>query len=228
MSRVPHLRPAGVGSIIQFMTMKKWIAALAAAAVLTGCGTPTDTAETVDQPETPAVTITNQVDIKTLEDPADLSGYQWLEDSSPAFTEISLQESIRMFSEGGSGIVVFSAETCPWCNRAIPVLNEVLKENGLKAYYVDTNQPIASDAMTSKQLYDELCSYISSIFELDDNGQPSFQIPEVIAVKDGTIVGHHLSLVDSFVMSDADVQLDDAQRAELKQIYQDLINACAD
>ena len=211
------------------MTVKKWIAACAAVTVLTGCTANTPTADPTPETE-PAktVTIPNQVDINALEDPADLSGYQWLEDKEPAFIGITLQESIRMFSEGGSGIVVYSADSCPWCNRAIPVLNEVLKEYGVKAYYIDTNMPIASDAMTSQKLYNELCGYISSIFEVNDAGEATFQIPEVIAVKDGTIVGHHLSLVDSFTLTDADVQLSEEQAAELKDIYRKLIEACAD
>lgn len=209
------------------------MAAVCAAVILIGCaptseGSPSGQETPAAETEPAGTVITNQVDIRTLNDPADLSGYQWLEDKEPAFAEISLQESIRMFSEGGSGIVVYSSDTCPWCNRAIPILNEVLKEKGVKAYYIDTNQPIASDAATSMDLYNELCSYISSIFETNEEGEPTFQIPEVIAVKDGTIVGHHLSLVDGFVLSDSDVQMDDAQKEELRNIYRDLIEACAD
>ena len=215
------------------MMKNRWITAAVAAVMLVGC-TPTSEGSAVNtetapaETETPKTVITNQVDIRTLNDPADLSGYQWLEDDEPAFVEISLQESIRMFSEGGSGIVVYSSDTCPWCNRAIPILNEVLKEKGVRAYYIDTNQPIASDAVTSMELYNELCGYISSIFETNDEGEPTFQIPEVIAVKDGEIVGHHLSLVDGFVLSDSDVQMDDSQKEELRTIYRELIEACAD
>ena len=215
------------------MMKKKWTAALFAAMIMIGCtptseGTAANTETASAETEKTGTVITNQVDIRTLNDPADLSGYQWLEDKEPAFAEISLQESIRMFSEGGSGIVVYSSDTCPWCNRAIPILNEVLKEKGVKAYYIDTNQPIASDAVTSMELYNTLCSYISSIFETNDEGEPTFQIPEVIAVKDGKIVGHHLSLVDGFVLSDSEVQLDDSQKEELRTIYRGLIEACAD
>jgi len=214
------------------MTAKQVIAAFAAVTVLAGCAaqTPDQTAPAESTPAETAktLTITNLVDINVLEDPADLSGYQWLEDKEPAFAEISLQESIRMFKEGGSGIVVYSADSCPWCNRAIPVLNEMLKEYGVKAYYIDTNMPIASDAMTSQALYNELCSYISSIFEVNDEGEATFQIPEVIAVKDGIIVGHHLSLVDSFTLTDAEVQMTEEQTEELKGIYRELIEACAD
>ncbi len=214
-----------------------WISA-AAALLIAGCAKPAEepagtepVAEAVESaaPEiTGTAVITNPVDIVTLEDPADLSGYQWLYDDKPAFALITLQESIRMFSEKGSGILVYSSDTCPWCNRAIPVLNDVLKEYGVRAYYVDTNMPIAPDKEQSKKLYDELCSYIVSIFELDEDGEPTFQIPEVIAVKNGEIVGHHLSLVDSFVLADEESQMTDGEIEELKTIYRGLIEAAAD
>lgn len=214
-----------------------WISAAAAALLIAGCAKPADEPAQTEpaeiapasaEPESGSAVITNPVDIHPLEDPADLSGYQWLYDDKPAFALITLQESIRLFSEKGSGILVYSSDTCPWCNRAMPVLNGILKEYGVKAYYVDTNMPIAPDAAESKKLYDELCSYIDSIFELDEDGQPTFQIPEVIAVKNGEIVGHHLSLVDSFILADENSQMTDGETEELKTIYRGLIEAAAD
>lgn len=217
------------------MKNKRMITAAAAVLLLCGCTASTAEPETDPEPTEETVegtkdevVITNLVDFNILNETADLSGYQWLNDDEPAFTEISLQESIRFFTEGGSGILVFSADTCPFCNRAIPILNEILKEKGVKAYYVDTNMPIASDQATSMALYNELCSYIESIFELDGDGKPMFQIPEVIAVKDGQIVGHHLSLVDSFILTDENAQMTDGEKDELRSIYRGLIDACAD
>ena len=235
--RSAGLRLVLLESMITAMEQKMIKLCAAAAVLLTaGCSSPATQPEETPEATEPAaatadpaeVTITNPVKLNVLEETADLSGYQWLYDDAPAFSLITLQESIRLFSEKGSGILVYSSDTCPWCNRAIPVLNDVLKEYGLKAYYVDTNMPIAPDAAESKRLYDELCGYIDSIFELDEDGQPTFQIPEVIAVKNGEIVGHHLSLVDSFVMTDNETQMTDGEIEELKTIYRGLIEAAAD
>ena len=210
------------------------ISAAAAVLLLTGCTKPAvepeaePTEEPTAEPEDRGAVITNPVDIEVVEETADLSGYQWLYDEEPAFSLITLKESIRLFSEKGSGILVYSSDTCHWCNRAMPILNEVLKEYGVKAYYVDTNMPIASDAAMSRQLYDELCSYIESIFELDDEGNTSFQIPEVIEVKNGEIVGHHLSLVGSFILSAEEAQMTDGETEELRNIYRELIEEAAE
>lgn len=47
-------------------------------------------------------------------------------------------------------------------------------------------------------------------------------VPEVVAIKDGKIVDHHLSLVDSF---DSSVQneMNEDQKLELINIYLDMI-----
>ncbi len=192
--------------------MKKILTAVLAAALLAGCKT---------GPKEPVkVTITNGIELQTMT-PV-LAGYEFLEDDDPAFTEITLAESIRMYREKGSGILYYGREGCWWCQRVVPVLNEAAKEAGVLVYYVDVALP------TSKESYDELVSYIEGIFELDaSTGEPVFKVPEVIGVKNGEITGHHLSLVSSFDPDKQDM-LTDAQREELKQIYLDIFTATAD
>lgn len=197
--------------------MKKLLmAAVLAAVSLTGCSKAGDK----DAEPTP-VTITNPVEFETL--PLVMDGYEFLEDDDPAFIEITLAESVKMFSEKGSGILYYGREGCWWCQRAVPILNEAAKQMGITVYYVDVNLP------TSKESYDTLESYISSIFEKDaETGNPVFKVPEVIGVKEGEIVGHHLSLVKSFDPEDNDAMMNDEQKAELKKIYIDIIAAAAD
>ena len=50
-------------------------------------------------------------------------------------------------------------------------------------------------------------------------------MPEVVAVKDGKIVGHHLGVVDDFTLDTnnlSEYQVTDDQVKELKNIYLDL------
>lgn len=191
-----------------------------------------DASATAEASSAPEYTITNSVDLVTSE--ADMTGYQWLYDTDPPFVETTFQESIRMFTEKGSGILYYGRTNCPWCQRAVPVLDEVAKETGVTIYYIDAQQPLATaadgsvDAAKSQEVYQELLSYISPILEKDEDGEPAFQIPEVIGVKNGEIVGHHLSLVDSFSLDSEDAQMNDEQVAELKDIYRRIIAATAD
>lgn len=194
--------------------MKKFMSALLAI-VLCACSS------SGGKPVHTPVTITNPVELETMT--AAMGEYEFLEDDSPAFTEITLAESIRMFKEKGTGILYYGRVGCWWCQRAVPVLNEAAKEMGVTVYYIDVQLP------TTEAAYKELESLISSIFETDaSTGKPVFKVPEVIGVKDGEIVGHHLSLVSSFEPDGDDAMMSDEQNAELKAIYEDIIAAVAE
>lgn len=162
-----------------------------------------------------------------------MQGYRWLEDDDPAFMQISWQEAYRLFDEEGTAVLVYSYDTCPFCNRAIPVLNEVLKEKGMKAYYVDIYEPEMTTLTTEEQfnvdlhkLYDYLDSVLTK--EVNPNTgklEPAFYVPEVLAIKDGQIVKDHCSLTEDFKMEDENTQMTDEQRAELKGIYEEICDA---
>ena len=110
--------------------MKKIVLILTALLTLVSCG---KQEQEIDK----TVTITNSVELNTYD--ADMRGYKWLYDSEPAFTEITLEESIRIFKEKGSGILYYGYVGCPWCERAVPILNKVAKETGVTVYYLNKN-----------------------------------------------------------------------------------------
>ncbi len=199
--------------------MKKIVLIFTLMMTLVSCGKAqeTETAETeVDE----TVTITNSVEFNTTT--ADMSGYKWLYDSEPAFIEMTLEESVRMFSEGGSGILYYGYAGCPWCERAVPILNEVAKDLGVTVYYINVH------AQTTMEAYNELLTYITPILETDSNGEPEFKVPEVIGVKNGEITDHHLALVDGFKIEGDESQLDDSQKEEMENIYRTIIKSVAD
>ena len=193
--------------------MKKIVLILTALLTLVSCG---KQEQEVDK----TVTITNSVELNTYD--ADMSGYKWLYDSEPAFTEITLEESIRIFKEEGSGILYYGYVGCPWCERAVPILNKVAKETGVTVYYINVH------FQTTMEAYNELMTYISPILEKDSEGEPVFKVPEVIAVKDGEITDHHLALVEDFKIENDDSQMSDSQKKELEDIYLNLIRSAKD
>lgn len=193
--------------------MKKIVLILTALLTLVSCG---KQEQEIDK----TVTITNSVELNTYD--ADMSGYKWLYDSEPAFTEITLEESIRIFKEKGSGILYYGYAGCPWCERAVPILNKVAKETGVTVYYINVR------FQTTMEAYNELMTYISPILEKDSEGEPVFKVPEVIAVKDGEITDHHLALVEDFKIENDDSQMSDSQKKELEDIYLNLIQSAKD
>jgi len=225
--------------------MKRTLIALLCLGLLAGCAADTNstaaasaestasavsTPATADPNATPSIiptvnadekiTITNPVQLNTTK--VNMSGYEFLTDPNPAFVGISATESLRMFSEKGTGILYYGATWCPFCNRAVPELNAVAKELGVTVYYVsldDQNMPTAT--------LDALKAALDSILTTDSEGKKSLYIPEVIVVKDGQIAGHYLSLPEDYDINKAD-QMDDSQKKELQDAYKQLMNSIAD
>ena len=71
--------------------------------------------------------VINYIDI--VSEKADMSGYERLTDEDHVFEKIKMSDVVRMFEEGGSGLVYFGYTHCGWCNAAVPVINEVAKKN---------------------------------------------------------------------------------------------------
>lgn len=209
--------------------MKKTIisCALLASLVLTGCGQ----SKTIQASASASASGNNAGAINLNTSKPDLSAYVFLKDDDPAFLEISTEESLKLF-ENGTGIVFYSYETCPWCNRVIPVLDEAAKEAGITVFYVN----IYSDDFMSKSdteksdIIQSLYTCLDPILKKEKDSEtgeekPVMEVPEVVAVKDGKIVGHHLGVVDDFTLDTnnlSEYQVTDDQVKELKNIYLDL------
>ena len=183
--------------------MKKLICSLLALFVLFGCQ--------------------QKKNVELVSEPADMSGYVWLNDSTNRFLEITPDECMRFFDEGGTGLLYFGRSNCPYCQRAVPELNEVLKELDDTVYYVDVDL-----SKLSYEKYEELLPYLDAALAESESGEKNFLIPDIIAVKEGKIIGNHISLVDDFEFSSGDAQLTDAQKETLRGIYRDLIVSLAD
>ena len=155
---------------------------------------------------------------------SDLKSYTFLVDDNPAFKEITFESSIKFFTEGYSGILYYGKVGCPWCERAVPILNAVAKDNNISIYYIDANKGMGETKREREENYANLSKYISDSFQEDNNGKKGMFVPDVIAVKNGKMVSYHVSLVDDYDVHKND-QLSESQKQELYNIYQQMINA---
>lgn len=119
----------------------------------------------------------------------------------------------------GTGVVYFGFPGCPWCRNAIPVLFEVAKENDVDTIYYFNPREIRN---SGNDAYQQLTTILNDYLEENDEGVKTLYVPDVYFVKDGKIMGNHLSTVDS--QSDPYNPLDEEQRTELKNIYQNLFD----
>ena len=199
--------------------MKKILTCLLAVVLLAGCFNKTDSKKNTSSD---ALTITNKVSLTSTK--ADMKGYKWIRNDVADFQLITLKESLRMFEEGGTGILYYGYDECAWCNRAVPELNEVAKELNLTIYYVDASAKVEKDD------YKKLLEYIDPVLKVNSSGEKGFYVPAVIGVKNGKLVDYHVSLLDDFELSkdDPDKQLSDAQKQELQDIYRKIAKEVAD
>ena len=199
--------------------MKKILTCLLAVVLLAGCFNKTESKKNTSSD---TLTITNKVSLTSTK--ADMKGYKWIRNDVADFQLISLKESLRMFEEGGTGILYYGYDECAWCNRAVPELNEVAKELNLTIYYVDASAKVEKDD------YKKLLEYIDPVLKVNSSGEKGFYVPAVIGVKNGKLAEYHVSLLDSFELSkdDPNKQLSDAQKQELQDIYRKIAKEVAD
>lgn len=222
---------------------KKMILPLLVTGMLVGC-TSTPTEETAVTTSTPTSTPIASIDssevaagnITVSTKDLEMDDYYLLEDEDPAFYQITFDDSLRIFTEGGTGVILYSYPTCPWCNRAVPVLNEAAKDLGMNIFYVY----IYENEMVVEKTEEEWNATLDTFYEVASKALPTdvdvetgeetpvFKVPLVIAVKDGKITSSHYSLVNGFTITSEDDTtsvLTDSQHEELLEIYKELIES---
>lgn len=153
----------------------------------------------------------------------DMSVYKYLDDEDHAFIQIKFDEVFRLFDEQLDGVVLLSYPACPYCNLAVPILNEAAKEMNLKVYYLDIYGDDFMELNTAQRLatVNRLKIYIEpALTQVPGKDKKDLYVPLVIAVSAGEIIDYHISLTDDFRLKDG---LNDRQKKELKDIYRQLL-----
>lgn len=130
--------------------------------------------------------------------------------------------------ESKTGIIYFGKPTCPWCRNMLPVLIEAAKSNNLNIYYYNPQEIRENNTIEYQNLVEKLYDFLpvdtTTQKETDssfDKNKKRLYMPDVYFVKNGKIVGNHMSTVES--QTDPKIALNEQQKEELKKIYTDLI-----
>ena len=103
-------------------------------------------------------------------------------------------EAAKTLIESGTGVLVFSFPSCPWCQEALPVLNEVATEFGeTPVFYLNVRQLSRGEAETE---YEQLAQLLEPYLETDEDGELVIYVPDVFFIREGEVVGHHLGTTD--------------------------------
>jgi len=147
----------------------------------------------------------------------------------------------------GTGIIYLGFPGCPWCRNALPVLFDAAKENNVETIYYmnilnerdsyvvenkklvyakdeDGNEKKGTEGYfkllkaLDKHLSDYIVSFEGKEYEV---GEKRIYAPSVIFVRDGKVLGVHVSTVESQV--NPREPLTKKQYNELYGIYEDFI-----
>lgn len=119
-----------------------------------------------------------------------------------------------------TGIMMFGFKACPWCQAAIPYVDEIAKEKGYKeVLYLDIKEMRDNELSNDHNKYLEL---FNKIKESLDNPEKLFA-PTVIKLENGVITGYNVGTVSSHEYIDGNLPLMTTdQIEELKEIYRAL------
>lgn len=150
---------------------------------------------------------------------ADMSGYG-LSEKDHVFGSITFNQANTYFKDKDfSGIIYIGFDTCPWCLEAVPVMNEVAKDLGLSIYYVNKKDPQNQEHPEWVEKTTEILNDAYGL-EVDENNKPVLYVPEVIVVKGGEIVSHHMGTLEDHDATKR--KMTDSEKEELSTIYRDM------
>lgn len=149
--------------------------------------------------------------------------------------------------ENKSGIIYLGFPECPWCRSALPVLFDVAKDNDINTIYYlnilnDRDSYVVEDGelvyetdedgnekkgvegyfKLLEALDEHLTDYVISYEDEEyETGEKRIYAPTVIFVRDGEVLGLHVSTVES--QKSGFDKMTDEQIEELYGIYEDYI-----
>lgn len=129
-------------------------------------------------------------------DDADMSEYTTLQDKDHVFKEITFAFSDELLQEEKfSGIIYYGYPNCPWCNEAVPLMNEIAKKYDQSIFYVNKK---SQDSLDHPEEEEQAVALLSKeiTLEKDEEGNPHLYVPEVVVIKNGKITSHHMGTVD--------------------------------
>lgn len=139
-------------------------------------------------------------------------------DEDNAF-EIIAKEDLKDFIEHGTGILFLGYPACPWCQAYLPMLDEVLKEQDMQAYYYN----IRTDKDEDRDFYDEIAQLLidknatnrDDLVQYDNDGKMVIYMPLTLFIEHGGIKYYdgESNTLDSDEIAPADYWTDEKTEA---------------
>ena len=155
----------------------------------------------------------------TIGQKSDMTGYPDFADTDHVFIDSNVKDVVNRYQKGETFAVFFGFSNCPWCREAMPLLNEVAKENGRKVYYVNTRAKEGITSNTEIDDYDLLVENLGEFFPYDNDGIRHLYVPFVFFIKDGVVVSYHEGTTDDHDATER--KMTPEEQDELISIYEE-------
>ncbi len=112
------------------------------------------------------------------------------------------KDDLKPLLEHGTSVLFLGFPECVWCQAYVPMLEDILEEQGGHAEYYN----IFTDKSQDRPFYDEIADLINakddSILSYGNDGKLVIYMPLVLFLKDGELVGydHETCTEDSSVI----------------------------
>lgn len=138
------------------------------------------------------------------------------------YQEISFDDAIALFEEGGSGLLYFGFPDCPWCEELVPLLSEEADRQGVDVLYVRTRDDDL-ERLYSDEQKETIEPYIKAYMRVDDELKLALYVPLIVAVENGEAVDGHQGTVSGHDAHER--KMTDEEKAELKAKVERVVSA---
>lgn len=132
--------------------------------------------------------------------------------------QISEDAVLEMF-ESGTGLLLFSFPESEWCQKLMPVLNQMAIVNEQEVSYFNVRDIRQSETDEYSLMYKEIIEYLEST-EFDTLTYEKIYVPTILKFENGEIIDFHLGTVVSHVETSAG--LPDLSNLEVLELKGDL------
>lgn len=195
---------------------KKVAVILTCGILLSGC-TINQKQEVTDFSSLPAT----EYDYKTMDNRADMTAYELLEDESHVYQYSDLETLMKNMNKNYTGSVYFGFTSCPYCNQMVPILNYVAKEYNQTVTYVDTyDSRFDEEGNTLKEFseaYEKLQEFLGDYL----NEDKTVYAPSVAFIKNGKVVKFQVGLDTDSEYDAHEKDMNQQQKEHLANIYRE-------
>lgn len=132
-------------------------------------------------------------------------------DKTEQFIHKKLSDTLDSMTKYKPGIYYYGFPTCPWCLELLPVFDSVLKQQGKKAYVVNTR----ADNYTSAD------NILLEKFFVNHTDKKRLTVPFIVVIKNNKVTMTHIGTVSGHNATES--RMTNGQKKELTEKLKQLV-----